>query len=282
MFWAIYAFYRYVKSPTAWRLIATGVIVGLALAAKHSAILLFPTMGVLAIIEVVWRGKLEPAAPPVRAGSHALRLALALAVILASFDDDPLGLLRLPLRSGRRCAVQSSHADATGSSAIRLGGQSCSLRSTGCIFCPRPIPMPSPTFFVRPSRITSYLMGVAYPHAVWFYFPITMLIKSSLTFLILLAISAGAVATGAVRLSRGVLYMGISAVVFLAFAVTGGMNIGVRHILPVYVFLSVPIAGAAWSLMQRNRSWIYAVVALLVFQAGSVLHAYPRLHFLHQ
>jgi hypothetical protein len=59
MFWAIYAFYRYVKSPTAWRLIATGVVVGLALAAKHSAILLFPTMGVLAIIEVVWRGKLS-------------------------------------------------------------------------------------------------------------------------------------------------------------------------------------------------------------------------------
>jgi predicted membrane-bound mannosyltransferase len=57
MFWAIYAFYRYVKSPTAWRPIATGVIVGLALAAKHSAILLFPTMGALAIIEVAWRGK---------------------------------------------------------------------------------------------------------------------------------------------------------------------------------------------------------------------------------
>jgi 4-amino-4-deoxy-L-arabinose transferase-like glycosyltransferase len=83
MFWAIYAFYRYVKSPAAWRLIATGVIVGLALAAKHSAILLFPTMGVLAIIEVVWRGKLELAAPSVRAGRHALRLALALGVILA-------------------------------------------------------------------------------------------------------------------------------------------------------------------------------------------------------
>jgi len=27
--------------------------------------------------------------------------------------------------------------------------------------------------------------------------------------------------------------------------------------------------------MQRNRLWIYAVAALLVFQAGSVLHAYP-------
>jgi tetratricopeptide (TPR) repeat protein len=118
-------------------------------------------------------------------------------------------------------------------------------------------------------------MGVAYPHAVWFYFPVTMLIKSSLTFLILLVVGAGAVVMGAVRLSRGILYMGISAVVFLAFAVTGGMNIGVRHILPVYVFLSVPIAGAAWSLIERNRAWIYVVIALLVFQAGSVLHAYP-------
>ena len=235
MFWAIYAFYRYVKSPTAWRLIATGVIVGLALAAKHSAILLFPTMGVLAIIEVVWRGKLELelelAAPPVRAGRHALRLALALAVIFAI--------------------------------------------SMTILLLPAPYTYAFANILRQAKSYTSYLMGVAYPHAVWFYFPITLLIKSSLTFLILLVISAGAVAIGAVRLSRGILYMGISALVFMAFAVTGGMNIGVRHILPVYVFLSVPIAGASWSLMQRNRSWIYVVVALLVFQAGSVLHAYP-------
>jgi tetratricopeptide (TPR) repeat protein len=102
-----------------------------------------------------------------------------------------------------------------------------------------------------------------------------MLIKSSLTFLILLAISAGAVVLGKVRLSRGMLYMGIPAAVYMAFSMTGGMNIGVRHILPVYAFLSVPIAGAAWALMQRNRRWLYAVVALLVFQAVSVLHSFP-------
>jgi tetratricopeptide (TPR) repeat protein len=55
----------------------------------------------------------------------------------------------------------------------------------------------------------------------------------------------------------------------------GGMNIGIRHILPVYIFLSVAIAGAIWALIEQNRRWLYATVALLVFQAVSVLHAFP-------
>jgi hypothetical protein len=274
MFWAIYAFYRYVKSPAAWRLIATGVIVGLALAAKHSAILLFPTMGVLAIIEVVWRGKLEPAAPPVRTGRHALRQALALAVILAISMTILWGAYGFRYAPGDAVPfdppMQTQLDRVPSALEGRLLGEIDRLH-----LLPAPYTYAFANILTQAKSYTSYLMGVAYPHAVWFYFPITLLIKSSLTFLILLVISAGAVAIGAVRLSRGILYMGISAVVFMVFAVTGGMNIGVRHILPVYVFLSVPIAGAAWSLMQRNRIWIYAVAALLVFQAGSVLHAFP-------
>jgi hypothetical protein len=276
MFWAIYAFYRYVKSPTAWRLIATGVIVGLALAAKHSAILLFPTMGVLAIIEVVWRGKLELelAAPPVRAGRHALRLALALAVILAISMTILWGSYGFRYAPGDAVPFNPPMKTQLDRVPSALEGRLLG-EIDGLHLLPAPYTYAFANILRQAKSYTSYLMGVAYPHAVWFYFPITLLIKSSLTFLILLVISAGAVAIGAVRLSRGILYMGISALVFMAFAVTGGMNIGVRHILPVYVFLSVPIAGASWSLMQRNRSWIYAVVALLVFQAGSVLHAYP-------
>jgi hypothetical protein len=95
---------------------------------------------------------------------------------------------------------------------------------------------------------TSYILGVVHPHAVWFNFPVSMLIKSSLTFLILLAIGAWAVAAGKLRHSREVLYTAIPAVLYMAFSMTGGMNIGVRHILPVYIFLAIPIAGAAWAL----------------------------------
>jgi tetratricopeptide (TPR) repeat protein len=125
------------------------------------------------------------------------------------------------------------------------------------------------------TMFTSYVWGVVRHHAVWFYFPVSMLIKSSLTFLILLAIGAWAVVARRLRLSREVLYMVIPAAVFLASSMTGGMNIGIRHILPVYVFLTIPIAGAAWALAERNRRWLLAAVVLLVFQAVSVLHAFP-------
>jgi tetratricopeptide (TPR) repeat protein len=55
----------------------------------------------------------------------------------------------------------------------------------------------------------------------------------------------------------------------------GGMNIGVRHVLPIYIFLSVAIAGAVWTLILADRRWSYVVVVLLVFQAVSVLRAFP-------
>jgi hypothetical protein len=69
--------------------------------------------------------------------------------------------------------------------------------------------------------------------------------------------------------------MTIPAALYLTLAIGGGMNIGVRHVLPVYVFLTAAVAGAAWALIQRNRRWLYVVVALLVFQAASVLHSFP-------
>jgi hypothetical protein len=53
------------------------------------------------------------------------------------------------------------------------------------------------------------------------------------------------------------------------------MNIGVRHVLPIYIFLSVFIAGAAWNLIQRDRRWLYVVVVLLLFQAVSVARTFP-------
>jgi hypothetical protein len=53
------------------------------------------------------------------------------------------------------------------------------------------------------------------------------------------------------------------------------MNIGVRHILPVYVFLAVLIGGAAWALVRQNRRWAYLVVALLLIHAISSLRTFP-------
>jgi tetratricopeptide (TPR) repeat protein len=59
-------------------------------------------------------------------------------------------------------------------------------------------------------------------------------------------------------------------------AMSSKMNIGVRHILPLYVFLSVLIAGAAWSLMRGDRRCRYVVAALLLFHVFSSARSYPN------
>ena len=44
MFASIYAFYRYVKAPSVWRMVIVGIAAGLALAVKHTGILVFPML----------------------------------------------------------------------------------------------------------------------------------------------------------------------------------------------------------------------------------------------
>ena len=92
---------------------------------------------------------------------------------------------------------------------------------------------------------TSYVLGKIYAHGVWFYFPVAFVIKSTLAFLALLLLTVAAIATRRLNCWREILFLVIPPVFYLLVAVSGGMNIGVRHILPVYVFLSVLIGGAS-------------------------------------
>ena len=51
MFLSVYLFYRYVKSPSAWRLIIAGVAVGLVLSVKHTGFLILPILFLLALCQ---------------------------------------------------------------------------------------------------------------------------------------------------------------------------------------------------------------------------------------
>jgi tetratricopeptide (TPR) repeat protein len=56
---------------------------------------------------------------------------------------------------------------------------------------------------------------------------------------------------------------------------SSGLNIGARHILPLYAFLTVLLAGAAWTFFRRGRPWRFAIAALLLFHAVSSARAFP-------
>ena len=129
---------------------------------------------------------------------------------------------------------------------------------------------------------TSYIFGTTYPHGVWFYFPVAFLIKSTLTFLIFLVASGWAILTRRFTAWREILFLTIPPIFHLLVAIWSRMNIGLRHILPMYMFLTVLVAGVAWKLLQRNRRWIYVVIPLILFQAISGARTYSSLYGLRQ
>jgi tetratricopeptide (TPR) repeat protein len=121
----------------------------------------------------------------------------------------------------------------------------------------------------------SYLLGKPYPHGVWFYFPVAMLIKSTVPFLVLLMMSMWAIARRKLP-AREVWFLAVPPAIYLAVAMGAHMNIGMRHVLPMYAFLTVLEAGAAVALMREHRRWVYVVVVLLAMQVITSVKAFPE------
>ena len=277
MFATIYAFYRYVKAPSVWRLAVVGVATGLALAAKHTGILVIPMLALLAICEVL-RGRLAKqrySVAPIGIGRHAGRLAASViaSVLIA------LGILWASY--GFRFAARPDGLQLNPGFAEWVG-QLKPIEAHLLSFAARWHLLPESYLYglaaVRLSAesYTTFVIGTVYPHGVWFYFPVTFVIKSTLAFLIMLGISIFAIATRKLTGARKILFLTVPPVFYLMVAMGSKINIGVRHILPLYVFLAVLIAGAAWRLMRGNRRWQYVVAALLLFHVFSSVRSYPN------
>jgi hypothetical protein len=129
----------------------------------------------------------------------------------------------------------------------------------------------------------SYFFGKVYAHGIWYYFPAVIAIKSTIAFMALLAIAVAAIVVGRLRRWREFLFLTIPPGLYLLVAMTSHLNIGARHILPIWVFLCVFVAGGAWAWIQPavdargwNRRWSYAVGGLLLLHIVSSVSVYPN------
>ena len=271
----LWMFYRYWKSPTLWRLVAVGVAAGLAFASKHSMILLVPMVGLLAVVELMRRPEAGTKAGQPPLGGRILRTAGALAAmsviaigILWSF----YGFRYSARPEGRKLAppleAQIESIPSKTQAAIVREVANLHLLPESYLFGLSDV-------LAKSVGYHSFLFGKSYPTGLWYYFPVGMLIKSTLTFLIFSGVLIWALATRRLNQWREILYLTIPPAVYMAFSIAGGMNIGIRHMLPVYVCLFVLIGGAVWTVVRNNRKLLYVTVALLVFQAVSVSRVYP-------
>jgi 4-amino-4-deoxy-L-arabinose transferase-like glycosyltransferase len=266
LFAAVYAFYRYVKQPGAARLLLFGVTVGLTLVTKMSGVLVLPIVLVCAAAEVVfvWNTR------------RALRLAGALCagtaigyLILWGFYGlryaaRPAGLVMMPplaqfvhMMPGKNqtwVVVHLAHWH---------------LLPEAYLYGWTKLP-------AGVTQVPGFLFGKLYDQGSWMYFPAALLIKSSLT-LLLLTLLAPVLSWRSLRpYRRELVFLGAGILVFLAASMTSHLNIGVRHVLPVYPFAAVLAGASAWAIAKSSRAGSYAVAALLLFQLVSSLRTYPN------
>ena len=271
IFASIYAFYRYVKAPSVSRLIVLGLVSGLALASKHSGVLLLPFGLALIITEILWPS------PETRTNKRKVALRLIGAFLAAS----TIAIVVLWAFYGFRYAARPGGMPLSPSLAEYARG----LKGV------------EPHFYLALARLhilpesylyglvdvrlisdsfSTYIFGKVYAHGVWFYFPAAFIIKSTAAFMGLLLLAGFAIVTGKLRARREIFFLTIPPVLYLLIATGTGLNIGARHILPMYPFLSVLIGGAALALAHRDRRWAYVVGLLLAWHAVSSARAYPN------
>ena len=270
MFAAVYTFYRFVKAMNWRRAALCGLVTGLALTTKHSAVLLLPIFVLLAAGEVAGRWKEDGLWP----GRLVWRMLAGMGVVAAialfvvwgvysfRYAMHPTGLVIPPL-AGQMDAI---------SPAMR-----------GLIsFFARYHLLPESYLYglVDVQRVgidmPTYIFGKVYAHGQWFYFPVLLSLKWSVGVLGLLALAIYAFATGRVRRPREVLFLALPPMFFLAVAMPSPLNIGVRHVLPVFPFVfALAGAGAGWLIRQR-REWGYVVGALLLLHVVDSVRTFPN------
>ena len=269
MMLSVYMFYRFVKAPEALRLVATGASVGLVIAVKHTGLLVLPILFLLTVCEIILASRRQ------RIARHALKLAGSLVLITL------IGFAIVWSFYGFRYAARPNNLQLTPTLAEYVQGlkpYEAWPISTAARFhlLPESYLYGLVDVKLTANYYTSYVLGKVYAHGVWFYFPVAFLVKSTVGVLALTLITLFVIATRRLERAREIVFLVVPVIFYLIVAMTVGMNIGVRHILVVYVFLYVLIGGAVWALMQKSRKWTWAIGVLLLVHVVSSAAAFPN------
>lgn len=251
---ALWAFDRFLEQPDWSRTIVLGLALGGGLLSKFSFLVFFPAA------VAVWL--LARRTLP----SHRVRAALAIAcvVVWAGYRFD----VATPAeRSAQGAVLWEVAAPGRLAPAARWAAENLVL--------------PAPQFFngVALLRIHdatghyAFLLGEVRDSGWWYYFPVVFFYKTPLPFLLLCGLGL----LVAIRLrDRAALALCGVAMAIMAVAMTSAINIGVRHVLPLYAPLAIVAAFAAARIWTSARDAygraIVAAIGLWFFAGPALAH----------
>lgn len=274
-FASVYLFYRFSNRANLPRAVACGIVLGLTLASKHSAVLLFPILLLLACGEAVLCWIASSRTDYSDWISQLRRMACGVGVIAA------ISLVVLWATYSFRFAMVPNGVampSLATQTATRIGPV---VRWTVLFFNAHHL-LPESYLYglVDVDRVglwmPSYVFGQIHAHGVWYYFPAILSLKWSIGILGLLVLAICAFATGKVQHAREVWFLALPAIFYLAVAMVGPLNIGVRHVLPVFPFTFALIGGGAAWLIARRRVWAWPVAILLIWHMVDSVRMFPN------
>ena len=274
---ALYAFVRWLEQPTLLTAAFLGSAAGLAVLGKFSALLFLPAC--VAVLGIVILARKRPSPDVVRREWRRRRegvvVALSIAFLLVwavyrfqvatwtSADRRPHKILAFaePFLEGHHGLRDAANA------LLEL-------------------PIPAVNFFRGIDSLSkrtvrdelSFFLGEFRTTGCWYFFPVLIAVKTPIAFLLLFA--SGLVALFRDRPSDGgwrLLAPAACAAAIVAVSLPSRMNIGLRHVLPVYGFLAIS-AGSGWARLVRGRHGSWFVVTgcgLLAWQLTASLAAHP-------
>lgn len=264
---SVWMFYRWASQPSLLRIVLAGVAAGCEIGAKHSGILLAPVLIALAILEIFRVAKGERARTALRmVGGLAVIVLIAVTILWSLYGfryaARPAGL-----------ALSTSLADYM----TPLGAVDKAAISTFARWhlLPESYLMGLVDVRLVAQGSSTFILGKIYAHGVWWYFPTAILIKTTIGLMLLVVLAGFAVATHRLAHLREVAYIVIPAVIYFLIAMGSGLNIGARHVLPLYALGAILAGAGTWALARSDSRWGYAAAVLIVWHIGSSLAAYP-------
>ena len=267
MFISMYYFWKLVKEPAAKHLVLTGIFTGLALLSKITAILL------ILIFLVIYSTLIFKNYSKLRLKIFSRNILIILLIsyfLIFSFYGFQFDTLSNAL-------PKKFYVEKTRNELSKF------TFSEPLIYIYENVPIPTPSyfaeigylFFISGNPNPGYLFGKITQNVVWYYVYVTFIIKTSVPFLIFLLL----LLVFRKKLPKKDLVSNLALwlpvlIIFVNFSVTNKIS-GVRHILAVYLFMSVSVSNVVNAKIRAKRAYNFILLALLSYYAASSLLISP-------
>jgi 4-amino-4-deoxy-L-arabinose transferase-like glycosyltransferase len=258
----------YLRTPTLRRALCLGLVTGIALLIKFSMVIVIPIL-VVALVYLALRASAFGVPRRTFVLHACLMLAMVVLLLNAAYYFKHPALADPELKAIAETATTPLAAERI-TNQVRLFSRVLPTYYLFGLY----------TVFVHNhlGHPTS-LLGQYSLFGWWYYFPVAFAFKTSLPFLLLSVVAIGwAVYAGAVGRDKRFVPLLVGFGIYLVVSMNSSINIGIRHITPVFPFLFL-LGGAG---LDRLLSWSRGRVAqaLMVIVLGWMLvdcvRAYPH------